>query len=238
MAKLRLSLANKCQLLFGAAVVLILTAALTVVWFRMENQVIEGQRETASSLALAWLNDMIELGQPLNLGRQPQADDPEGHLDTLADMAGELELSVVLKDLLVRAAALLDVTGGELAIHDQNTGELRIAASHNMGADAVGTTMAPGEGAMGQVAETMEPLIIPDYLEWEGRAATYTDGTVQSVMAAPLVIGTRLVGVLAVVHSEPGRRFGEDDIGLMKLFATQAAIANSGQRSARSSTRD
>jgi len=154
-----------------------------------------------------------------------RAAEQQALLDTLADMAGELELSVVLKDLLVRAAALLDVTGGELAIHDQNTGELRIAASHNMGADAVGTTMAPGEGAMGQVAETMEPLIIPDYLEWEGRAATYTDGTVQSVMAAPLVIGTRLVGVLAVVHSEPGRRFGEDDIGLMKLFATQAAIA-------------
>ena len=154
-----------------------------------------------------------------------RAREQQALLDTLADMAGELELSVVLQDLLVRAAELLDVTGGELAIHDEETGELRIAASHNMGADAVGTTMTKGEGAMGRVAETMEPLIIPDYLEWIGRSEKYTDGSVQTVMAAPLLIGSRLVGVLAVVHSEPGRRFGEDDMGLLKLFATQAAIA-------------
>ncbi|MDT8369242.1 MAG: GAF domain-containing protein [Longimicrobiales bacterium] len=146
-------------------------------------------------------------------------------LDTLADMAGELELSVVLQDLLVRAADLLDVTGGELAIHNQETGELRIAASHQMGSDAVGTTMARGEGAMGRVAETMESLVIPNYLEWVGRAETYTDGSVQTVMAAPLMIGSRLVGVLALVHSEPDRAFGAEDLGLLKLFATQAAIA-------------
>ncbi len=146
-------------------------------------------------------------------------------LETLADMAGELELSVVLRDLLVRAAELLNVTGGELAIHDEESGELRIAASHNMGADAVGTTMTQGEGAMGRVAQTMAPLIIPDYLEWRGSTEKYRDGSVRTVMAAPLVIGARLVGVLAVVHSDPRRRFGEEDLGLLKLFATQAAIA-------------
>lgn len=146
-------------------------------------------------------------------------------LDTLADMAGELELSVVLQDLLVRAAELLDATGGELAIHNEEVGELRIAASYQMGADAVGTTMSTGQGAMGRVAETREPLIIPDYMEWVGRAEKYTDGSVQTVVAAPLLIGSRLVGVLALIHSSLDRRFGAEDLGLLKQFATQAAIA-------------
>ncbi|MCE9589651.1 MAG: HAMP domain-containing histidine kinase [Planctomycetes bacterium] len=66
MAKsVRVSLANKCLLLFGAAVVLILSSALAVVWVRMQVLVTEGQEETARKLANAWLSDMIQLGGAL-----------------------------------------------------------------------------------------------------------------------------------------------------------------------------
>ena len=62
MLKWQLSLAGKCQLLFGLAVVLILTAALAVPWLRMQKLVDESQEQTARRLADAWLNRMIELG--------------------------------------------------------------------------------------------------------------------------------------------------------------------------------
>ncbi len=146
-------------------------------------------------------------------------------LDTMADLAGELELEVVLQTLLERAVRLLAVTGGELAMLDERTGELVIAASHQMGVDAVGTRMAPGEGAMGRVAHAREPLTIPHYQEWEHRSDSYTSGTVQTVIAAPLMIGTRLVGVIAAVHSDPGRAFGSEDMRRLNLFAPQAAVA-------------
>jgi len=51
------------------------------------------------------------------------------------------------------------------------------------------------------------------------------DGRVQTVMAAPLLIRDQLVGVVAVVHSSPDRRFGSADLRLLRMFATQAAIA-------------
>ncbi|NJL30310.1 MAG: hypothetical protein HC898_01030 [Phycisphaerales bacterium] len=64
MAKaVRISLANKCQLLFGAAVVLILTAALAVVWIRMQVLVGEGHKEAARRLASAWLSGKIDLAE-------------------------------------------------------------------------------------------------------------------------------------------------------------------------------
>jgi PAS domain S-box-containing protein len=44
-------------------------------------------------------------------------------------------------------------------------------------------------------------------------------------MAAPLMIGNRLVGVIAAVHSDPSREFGSEDLRLLELFAPQAAIA-------------
>ena len=146
-------------------------------------------------------------------------------LDTLTDLSGELELDKLLHAVLRRAVTLLDVTGGELAIWDERTRQLVIAASHNMGTDAVGTRMALGEGAMGHVAESLEPLIIPRYQEWLGRSAQYLRSTIQTVMAAPLVIGNRLVGAIASVHSDPGRTFGQADLRVLNLFAAQAAIA-------------
>ena len=65
MPKLRISLANKCQLLFGAAVLLILVAALAVPWLRMQKLVDEGQREHARRLALEWLDETIHLGRAI-----------------------------------------------------------------------------------------------------------------------------------------------------------------------------
>jgi PAS domain S-box-containing protein len=94
-----------------------------------------------------------------------------------------------------------------------------------METNAVGTRMALGEGAMGRVAETHQPLIIPRYQEWEGRSAKYGQSSVQSVMAAPLLIGSRLVGTIASVHSDPSRRFGEADLRRLTMFAPQAAVA-------------
>ena len=146
-------------------------------------------------------------------------------LDTLADLSGKLELDKLLQAVLGRAVALLDVTGGELAIFDERAQQLVIVASHNMGTDAVGTRMALGEGAMGHVGETHEPLIIPRYQEWESRSAQYIRSTIQTVMAAPLLIGERLVGAIASVHSDPARTFGQRDLRLLNLFAAQAAIA-------------
>lgn len=154
-----------------------------------------------------------------------RAEEQRALLETMKDLSGELELSRVLQGVLQRAVGLLNVTGAELATWDPESGELEIVASHNMGTDAVGTRMALGEGAMGQVAETKESLMIPRYQEWAARSAQYTQSTVQSVMAAPLMIGSRLVGVIASVHSDPTREFGPEDLRLLELFAPQAAIA-------------
>ena len=146
-------------------------------------------------------------------------------LETLKDLSGELELSKVLHRVVERAVTLLGVAGGELATWDPAGRDLEIVASHNMGTNAVGTRMAIGDGAMGRVAETNEPLVIPDYQEWASRSAKYTQSVVQTVMAAPLMIGSRLVGVIAAVHSDPSREFGTEDLRLLELFAPQAAIA-------------
>ncbi len=88
--KVRLSLANKCQLLFGLAVVLILTAALSVAWTRMRDLVHKGQEEKARQLANAWLGDVIKL---------QHAFDPANYPSTVDIPDAELGMSMALVEV-------------------------------------------------------------------------------------------------------------------------------------------
>ena len=169
----------------------------------------------------------IAIGRARLLEAERQrADEQKALLDTMTDLSSELELSKLLQAVLKRAVALLHVTGGELAIYDEAAESLEIVASHNVeGKDTTGTRLRLGEGAMGRVAQTHEPLIIPEYREWLGRSPQYEDVSVHAVMVAPLLIGRRLVGAIAIVDRDPKRQFGASDLRLLNLFTPHAAVA-------------
>jgi PAS domain S-box-containing protein len=166
----------------------------------------------------------------LIVSQHRRADEQEALLDTMADLVSQRELSKTLQATLERAVKLLGITGGELAIFDSARNELVIAASHNVGSDTTGIRLKLGEGAMGTVAKTREPLVIPSYHEWLGKSAKYSHVAVKSVVAAPLLIGQRLVGAIAIIDEDPTRVFGESDLRLINLFTPQAAIAIEGAR--------
>ena len=151
------------------------------------------------------------------------------HLDALratgADISAELEISRLLDTILRRAVALIGASGGELALHRQETDTLEIVASYNMGIKKQISEISMGEGAMGQVAESLQPQIIEDYPKWEGRSAQYEDVPWKTAMVAPLMVHGRLVGTIGVVDADLERHFSTNDLGLLTMFAQQAAIA-------------
>ena len=159
------------------------------------------------------------------IAERRRADEQRAVLETLADLSSALELSQVLQAVLDRAVALLGAGGGELGILEESSQEIVIAASLNTGTVSVGTRLSATEGAMGQVARTHQPLMIPDYRRWEGRSARYADLDAHAVIVLPLVVGNRLLGVMNFWHSDPNLHFGETDLRLLGLFAPQAAIA-------------
>jgi len=164
----------------------------------------------------------IEKARLVNAERR-RADELDALRITLADVTAELELPTLLQAIVERAAGLLGASGGELGLYDNVEREIRVVVSFNLGEDYVGTLHKLGEGAMGRVAETCEPLIIDDYHTWEGGLPGYSQ--IHATLAVPLVIGSRLVGVFTTVATDPDRRFGPDDLRLLNLFGHQAAIA-------------
>jgi len=166
----------------------------------------------------------IEKARLLAAERQ-RADELEALRTTMADITAELELSILLQAIVERATGLLDATGGELGLYDEASQEIHIFVCYNMGKDFVGTRIALGEGAMGRVAQTGEPLIIDDYQAWEGRAAQYAGSSLHGGLSVPLTVGSRLVGAIGVADADPDRQFGPADLRLLNLFANQAAVA-------------
>jgi len=201
--------------------------------------VVESDRPTAFDqedfgiLTAAANQASIAIGRARLLAQQEQllaaerrrADEHQAILATLADLSSELELEKVLESVLSRAVRLLDVSGGELAVFRQDTRELEIVANQNTGRVSLGTRIALGEGAMGQVAKTLEPLSIEDYRTWTGRSTRYSGVEARAALVMPLLIGKRLVGAINFWHSVEQRRFTESDLRLAGLFAPQAAIA-------------
>jgi signal transduction histidine kinase len=74
----RLSLANKCLLLFGGAIVAILLAALTAPYFRMSALVDEGQLEISRQMVAMWekLDERFQTDPSLQGGFGPAPGDP------------------------------------------------------------------------------------------------------------------------------------------------------------------
>lgn len=142
---------------------------------------------------------------------------------------GSLDLPTVLQSILegvrevmpyIHAAILLpnyatremDIAGAISTEEDQGAGELR------------STVKIPfGQGVTGTVFTTGDPLIVPDihvHPDYLGRHA----GWARSEMAVPLKRGSTVVGILDVERSEPNA-FSTEDLSLLSLFASQAAIA-------------
>lgn len=144
---------------------------------------------------------------------------------TTADITKELALENLLQAILERATILLNATGGELGLADENEEQVRILVSHNMGANKVGVAVNPGEGLMGYVAKTRQIEMIEDYKYWNGRMDAYQKSKIHAAIAAPLMIGNHFLGVIGIMNSDRKRKFTESEKSLMNLFAQQAAIA-------------
>jgi len=173
----------------------------------------------AGQLAVA-----IERVQLLEADRR-RVEELEALRATMTSITGELESSKLPDIIVERAVSLLGATGGELGLYDKSSREILIVSSNNAGEDHTDTRLASGEDVMGRTAESCVPLLLPDYQTWKARSPNRKETPWHAVLAAPLVAGRHLMGVISVGDADPDRRFTTSDVYLLNMFAQQAAIA-------------
>jgi two-component system, NtrC family, sensor kinase len=159
-----------------------------------------------------------------------------GQLTALGEVgravSSTLDLETVLSTIVSRAIQLSGTDGGSVYEYDEATEEFSLRASRDLPEAYVEQVRdarpRKGEGAVGRVAETREPVQIADISDpaaYESRVRnTLLEIGLRALLAVPLIAEDRLVGALIVMRRRSGT-FAAEEVTLLQTFATQSALA-------------
>jgi signal transduction histidine kinase len=169
------------------------------------------------------------LGKPLsNTGHE--------QLEALSKLgpvvSSTLDLETVLTTVVARATQFAGADAALISEYDERSQEFRPRASHNLEPEIVGALrrapLRKGEGAVGRLANTHEPVQIPD-LARHGADPSGLPGDItrfghRALLAVPLVREGQIIGGLVICRKIPGE-FSQDVIDFLMTFAAQSALA-------------
>jgi PAS domain S-box-containing protein len=145
---------------------------------------------------------------------------------TVLDISSPHSLPKLLNLIVERAASLLDASSGGLYLVEPEQRKVRCVVSYKTKSDFTGTLLDFGVGAAGHVAETGQPLIIDDYSKWAGRALLYEEKQpFQAMMSAPMLWQGKVSGVIHLLRDGVSKKFTQEELNLLLLFANHAAVA-------------
>ncbi len=142
------------------------------------------------------------------------------------ELTHELDLTRLLQLIVEQATRLMCATSGTCFLWEAATGQLVPQAWIGYEAWRADTPQSLEGGLAGQVARRREGVVTTNY-----PGEPYADQRVlarkqiSAVMGEPLLYRERLIGVLALDYEHPREQFTPDERNLLRVFATQAAIA-------------
>ena len=150
-------------------------------------------------------------------------------IDITALLNSTLELDKLLQLIMRSAAELLQAESGSLLLVDEDSGDLSFEVVTRAGdEDLVKTRVPAGHGLAGWVVENARPLMVenpgedPRFYPGIDEASGFTT---RNVVALPLKVRDRVIGVVEVVNKRDEQPFTEWDRDLALALADQAAIA-------------
>jgi hypothetical protein len=129
------------------------------------------------------------------------------------------DLEAVLLLVASRAQSLLRASGAAIALSGKDAGSMTCRASAGPGAPPEGATLQVGSGFSGACVRTGKMLRCDDAETDErvDRSSCRALG-IRSMLAAPLRLGERVIGLLEVFSAQP-RAFDENDGAVLQRFA-------------------
>ncbi|MBW2456452.1 MAG: GAF domain-containing protein [Deltaproteobacteria bacterium] len=149
-------------------------------------------------------------------------------LSTYLGVSSESSEERVLRLLIELGAQFAGAQEGSLLVLDEASSELVFAmtvGSADSERTLIGQRVPLGEGLVGLAAQTHEVQIgAPRFDVPETKTGDGDDGKPKSVLAAPMLIGERLIGVITAVSFDAEARFSSSDALLYGRLATVAGV--------------
>jgi GAF domain-containing protein len=126
------------------------------------------------------------------------------------------------------ARAIFGARASSIMLFDAASEELVFEAVSGEGADLLGRRLPKDTGIAGWVLGAREPIVIEDVAHdprFAADVARATGYVPQGIMAAPLLLEERALGVLSILDRPKRASFSLVELDLLGLFAHQAAVA-------------
>lgn len=141
-----------------------------------------------------------------------------------------LEQGPLLQNILDFAVSILNCEAGTLFLMDEQSDDLifRVTVGPVAG-NLLGQRLPAGTGVVGRAVQTRAPVIENDAQRTMSNRFDDTDKqtgfTSRSLLAVPMQIKDRVLGVIEVINRRDGLPFVADDQNILTAFAGQAAVA-------------
>jgi PAS domain S-box-containing protein len=142
-------------------------------------------------------------------------------------LATRLDIEAVLEETYWGVSRLLDTTNFYIAFYEPGTNTISFPLAIENDQRAQWQSRQMGEGLTEYVINTREPLLIQENVdEWlEEKGIARLGAVAHSWLGVPLVIGERVLGILAVQSATTPDAYDEHDRDLLVSVASQTAIA-------------
>jgi PAS domain S-box-containing protein len=145
-------------------------------------------------------------------------------LQTLTDTAlSHTSLDVVVRELLQALCSALACDVASILLMNEDGQQLVVLASHGL-PEEEGLVIPVGVGVIGRIAAERRACVIDDLPTAEVESPALQAQGLTSLLGVPLLVGTRVVGVVHVATAAR-RRFSDDEMRLMLLAADRIALA-------------
>jgi signal transduction histidine kinase len=144
-------------------------------------------------------------------------------------LTSTLEQEPLLRNILENAVSILNCEAGSLFLMDEPTGDMIFRVTVGpVATNLLGQRIPAGTGIVGRAAQLRAPVIENDGQRSQTRYENTDKQTgfiSRSLLAVPMQIKDRVLGVIEVINRRDGLPFVEDDQNLLTAFAGQAAVA-------------
>ncbi len=135
----------------------------------------------------------------------------------------------LLTQILESATRLTEGEASSLVLKNEADGRLYFEiALGPKGRDVKKFSLNPGEGIAGWVAEHGQSLIVNDVetdSRFYGEISKSIGFPTYSILAVPMLVRDRCVGVIEILNKKGKKYFTQDDLQWLEIFAVQSAIA-------------
>ncbi len=153
-----------------------------------------------------------------------------GQLKNISSWVSSVQdLNQLLELIMHQGTRIMRAQASSLVLLDQKTQKLYFKVTTGSQKDKMKNfEINLGQGIIGHVAETGEPLLIEDVTQdqrWYRNISDEIGFKTKSILCVPMKVNDKVIGAIEFINKAGGEAFQKSDLELLNVFAGAAALA-------------